>query len=226
MEGIIGHLHDVEVLMKIKEIALNWFAKVRPRAHAVLTSALALGAILALRYIWRTKQEILKKEELIANYPALWNHRNLMAKHLTPEIYVRLSVRTTAGGFSLDQAVQSGVDCPGDPHCVSVGFVAGEEESYTLFAELFLPIIEERHNCSKKKVTQHVPDNNMSKITGGHLDENFVLSCRVRTCRSIRGFKLPPACSRKERRCVEKIIRHALVAMGGSSIISIIVFII
>lgn len=40
---------------------------------------------------------------------------------------------------------------------------------------------------------------------GDDLDPNYVLSSRVRTGRSIRGFCLPPHCSRGERRAVEKL---------------------
>lgn len=36
-------------------------------------------------------------------------------------------------------------------------------------------------------------------------DENYVLSSRVRTGRSIRGLSLPPGCTRAERREVEKV---------------------
>lgn len=36
-------------------------------------------------------------------------------------------------------------------------------------------------------------------------DEKYVLSSRVRTGRSIRGLSLPPACTRAERREVEKV---------------------
>lgn len=40
---------------------------------------------------------------------------------------------------------------------------------------------------------------------GDDLDPNYVLSSRVRTGRSVRGFCLPPHCSRGERRAVEKL---------------------
>lgn len=40
---------------------------------------------------------------------------------------------------------------------------------------------------------------------GDDLDPNYVLSSRVRTGRSIRGFCLPPHCSRGERRAIENL---------------------
>lgn len=46
-------------------------------------------------------------------------------------------------------------------------------------------------------------------------DENYVLSSRVRTGRSIRGLSLPPACSRSERREVERVVVTALSGLKG-----------
>lgn len=46
-------------------------------------------------------------------------------------------------------------------------------------------------------------------------DENYVLSSRVRTGRSIRGLSLPPACSRSERREVERVTVQALAGLKG-----------
>lgn len=40
---------------------------------------------------------------------------------------------------------------------------------------------------------------------GDDLDPNYVLSSRVRTGRSIKGFTLPPHNSRGERRGIEKL---------------------
>lgn len=46
-------------------------------------------------------------------------------------------------------------------------------------------------------------------------DERYVLSSRVRTGRSIRGLSLPPACSRSERREVERVVVTALSGLKG-----------
>lgn len=43
-------------------------------------------------------------------------------------------------------------------------------------------------------------------VQGGEdLDPKYVLSSRVRTGRSIKGYSLPPHCSRGERRAIEKL---------------------
>lgn len=53
------------------------------------------------------------------------------------------------------------------------------------------------------------------QITNGIFDDNYVLSSRVRTGRSIRGLSLPPACSRAERREVERVVVTALAGLKG-----------
>lgn len=44
----------------------------------------------------------------------------------------------------------TGVDNPGHPYIMTVGLVAGDEESYEDFAELFDPVIDGRHNGYSK----------------------------------------------------------------------------
>lgn len=53
------------------------------------------------------------------------------------------------------------------------------------------------------------------QIHSGVFDEHYVLSSRVRTGRSIRGLSLPPACSRSERREVERVVVQALAGLKG-----------
>lgn len=53
------------------------------------------------------------------------------------------------------------------------------------------------------------------QLTSGMFDERYVLSSRVRTGRSIRGLSLPPACTRSERREVERVVVTALSGLKG-----------
>ncbi|KAL4593184.1 creatine kinase B-type-like [Arapaima gigas] len=88
---------------------------------------------------------------------------------------------------------------------MTVGCVAGDEQSYQVFKDLLDPIIEDRHG-GYKPTDKHKTDLNPGHLKGGDdLDPNYVLSSRVRTGRSIRGFCLPPHCSRGERREIEKL---------------------
>ena len=45
-------------------------------------------------------------------------------------MYAKLRDRKTPSGYTLDQAIQTGVDNPGHPFIKTVGMVAGDEESY------------------------------------------------------------------------------------------------
>ena len=93
--------------------------------------------------------------------------------------------------------------------------MAGDEECYETFADLLDPVIDGRHNGYPKHAI-HRTCLDPEKIVGGDdLDSNYVLSCRVRTGRSIRGYSLPPWCTRAERRDIEKILSDALATLSG-----------
>ncbi|XP_070571030.1 creatine kinase M-type-like [Ptychodera flava] len=155
-----------------------------------------------------------KKYEAKEDYPDFSKHNNHMAKCMTAEIYAKLRDKITPSGYTLDQAIQTGVDNPGHPFIMTVGMVAGDEESYDTFADIFDPVIEARHNGFKKN-DKHKTDLNPDNLKGGTFDEKYVLSSRVRTGRSIRGYTLPPFNTRGERRAVEKIVIDALGGLSG-----------
>uniref|UniRef100_A0AAY4EAH0 Creatine kinase S-type, mitochondrial n=1 Tax=Denticeps clupeoides TaxID=299321 RepID=A0AAY4EAH0_9TELE len=150
-----------------------------------------------------------------SDFPDLRKHNNCMASSLTPAIYSKLRDKLTPNNWSLDQCIQTGVDNPGHPFIKTVGMVAGDEETYEVFSEIFNPVIKDRHNGYDPCTMKHPTDLDASKITSGMFDENYVLSSRVRTGRSIRGLSLPPACSRAERREVERVVVQALSGLTG-----------
>ncbi|XP_037675558.1 creatine kinase M-type isoform X2 [Choloepus didactylus] len=148
-------------------------------------------------------------------YPDLSKHNNHMAKALTLDLYKKLRDKETPSGFTLDDVIQTGVDNPGHPYIMTVGCVAGDEESYEVFKDVFDPIIRDRHG-GYKPTDKHRTDLNHENLKGGDdLDPNYVLSSRVRTGRSIKGYALPPHCSRGERRAVEKLSVDALNSLTG-----------
>ncbi|XP_005991657.1 creatine kinase, muscle b [Latimeria chalumnae] len=148
-------------------------------------------------------------------YPDLKLHNNHMAKAMTPEIYKKLRDKQTPSGFTLDDIIQTGVDNPGHPFIMTVGCVAGDEESYDVFKDLLDRVIEDRHS-GYKPTDKHRTDLNPANLKGGDdLDPKYVLSSRVRTGRSIKGYTLPPHCSRGERRAVENMSIEALNSLSG-----------
>ncbi|KAG1957065.1 creatine kinase S-type, mitochondrial isoform X2 [Pimephales promelas] len=184
------------------------------RNVAVIMASLGAGTLVS-SYVTMTESRISagEKKKLYppsADFPDLRKHNNCMAAALTPSIYGRLRDKLTPNNWSLDQCIQTGVDNPGHPFIKTVGMVAGDEESYEVFAEIFNPVIKDRHNGYDPTTMTHPTDLDSSKISSGMFDENYVLSSRVRTGRSIRGLSLPPACTRAERREVERVVVQAL----------------
>uniref|UniRef100_A0A3P9M9Y2 creatine kinase n=1 Tax=Oryzias latipes TaxID=8090 RepID=A0A3P9M9Y2_ORYLA len=173
------------------------------------------SAVVAAMPFGNTHNQMKMNYSAEQEYPDLSKHNNHMAKVLTPAIYDRLRSKQTPSGFTLDDVIQTGVDNPGHPFIMTVGCVAGDEETYEVFKELLDPVIEDRHGGYKPS-DKHKTDLNPDNLKGGDdLDPNYVLSSRVRTGRSIRGFCLPPHCSRGERRMVEKLSNEALDSLTG-----------
>merc|ERR1711931_342189 len=149
------------------------------------------------------------------DYPDLSKHNNWMSKCLTPEIYAKLRDKVTPSGCPLDRIIQTGVDNPGHPFIMTVGCVAGDEESYEVWSDLFDPVISDRHN-GYSKTDKHKTDLNPDNLKGGdNMDPKYVLSSRVRTGRSIRGIAMPPFCTRAERRKIESISTEVLAGLDG-----------
>ena len=82
-----------------------------------------------------------------------------------------------------------------------------------VFKELFDPVIDIRHGGYKPDAV-HPTDLDVSKLSTTSIDPTgkYVISTRVRTGRSLRGLRLPPVCSKDERREVERVVTKALIA--------------
>jgi len=161
--------------------------------------------------------ELAKNYDASEDFPDLSKHNNWMAKVLTPAIYKQYHDVRTPSGFSFDNAIQTGVDNPGHPFIMTVGCVAGDEETYEVFKDFMDPIIDKRHGGYGPDA-KHKTDLNWENLQGGDandIDGNYVLSARVRTGRSIRGICLPPHCSRAERRKVESLSTTVLDKLDG-----------
>merc|ERR1712232_1164707 len=95
-----------------------------------------------------------------------------------------------------------------------VGLLFGDAECVTLFPELVAPIMRDRHNNPK---LPHPPPNLDGNNLIDHkiIDDSYVISTRVRTGRSIRGFPLPPSISADQRKALEEIVVSALDSLTG-----------
>jgi len=150
--------------------------------------------------------------------PDLSKHGNLCAAALRdhPEIYEKYKNVTTKNGVSLAKCIKTGIDNPGHPHIVTCGLVAGDEESYETFKDLFDIVVGQR-NGGYAPEAKHTTDMDVSKLSSTKIDPDgkYVLTTRCRTGRSIRGLPLPPACTFEQRRETERVIVKGLNKMDG-----------
>ncbi len=134
---------------------------------------------------------------------------SLLAKYLTKELFEKLKTETTPNGFTLEKAIRSGVENLDS----GIGVYAGDKESYTTFAELFDPIIEEYHGFSKE--SQH--QSSFEGLEAVELDPKgeYILSTRIRVGRNLEGFPLGAIISKEQRNEVERLVINALSNLEG-----------
>lgn len=126
----------------------------------------------------------------------------LVKRYLTPDIYTRLSRLETPAGFTLDQAIRSGLENPDS----SIGIYAGDAQAYALFRDIFEPVIREYHGMDRKLDHGRVGEFRAEALTGlanPDPDGEFIRSSRVRVARNLSGFAFPPHISAGDRKAVE-----------------------
>eukprot|EP00398_MALV-I-01_sp_L67-1_P000748 gene748-453_t len=155
--------------------------------------------------------------------PDLSNHKSFMAEVLEkePKIYDKLKSKVTSTGVTLAKCMKRGVDNPTKEEIRDAGLVAGDEESYAVFKELFDPVIDQRHN-GYPITAKHATDLDFDKLSKTRIDPTcylegrcqFVVSTKVRARRSVKGFRFPPSCSFEERRVLEHVISKACLNLN------------
>jgi creatine kinase/arginine kinase len=146
------------------------------------------------------------------NYPELPKEcTSMLCKHLTPEIFEALKDKKTANGFTLEQAINSGVQNIDS----GIGVYAGDKESYTLFAPLFDPIIEAYHGFGRED--KHQSNLNPDDLNAPNPDPEgeFILSTRIRVGRNVDNLPLGPAITKEQRDEVESSVVEGLKTLEG-----------
>mmetsp|Transcript_35680 Transcript_35680/g.65440 ORF Transcript_35680/g.65440 Transcript_35680/m.65440 type:complete len:956 (+) Transcript_35680:44-2911(+) len=151
--------------------------------------------------------------------PDLTSFQSVAARVLTktPDLWSALRTKQTRLGVCLAACVKPAID---DPKSVSSGLVAGDEECYATFGELFNPVIQELHHYgpeSGKALEQQPVDINVAKLSNTKIDPSgsHVQRVRVEVRRNLEGRRFAPCCDLAERREVEKQVVNALEALGG-----------
>lgn len=138
--------------------------------------------------------------------------KSLLKKHLTREVFDKLKLRKTSMGATLLDVVQSGFANLDS----SIGVYAPDTESYTVFKELFDPIIEEYHAGFKPE--DHHPATvygDMEKFVNLDPTGKYVISTRVRCGRSINLFPLNPCMTEDQYKRLESDVSAALNQLEG-----------
>lgn len=156
--------------------------------------------------------------ECPAECPDVAEHDNLMADALkkNPDMYAKYKDQKTSLGVSFAKCIKTGMDNKGHPHIKTCGLVAGDEESYTVFKDMFDEVISARHGGYAPDA-KHPSDMDITKLSQTPIDPTgkYVITTRCRTGRSVRGLPLPPSCSFEQRRELEQCILKALNALDG-----------
>jgi creatine kinase/arginine kinase len=146
------------------------------------------------------------------NYPNFPKEcQSLLCKYLTREVFEQLKEKKTPHGYTLAQAINSGVKNPDS----SIGVYAGDKESYDVFAPLFDPIIQEYHGFTKEDM--HKSNLDVEELHAPNPDPQgkYIISTRIRVGRNVAAMPLGPAISRDERKKVESQVVKGLTSLTG-----------
>ncbi len=147
------------------------------------------------------------------NFPIFpGDSQSLLRKYLTRDIFNNLKDLITPNGYSLQQLINSGVVNLDS----SVGVYAGDEESYSVFASLFDPVISEYHGFGK--ADNHNSNFNSDDLTAPNPDPegDYIISTRIRVARNLADFPLGPMISKGQRHEVEQKVSEVLAGLSGN----------
>ena len=113
-----------------------------PKIYFVSIMCLTIMQIAYAQETTQCSKKLGSWEELVGK-PDFGNKTvtSLMNKHLTQEVWDALKDKQDSHGFTFKQAIFSGCKNPDS----GIGVYAGSHDSYTAFADLMNPIIEEYH---------------------------------------------------------------------------------
>ncbi len=143
------------------------------------------------------------------NFPT--DCKSLLCKYLSIEVFEELKDKQTSNGYTLHQAINSGVKNPDS----GIGVYAGDEESYTLFAPLFDPIIKDYHGFEKSDIHKSNFNPDELKTVDSEQMQEYVVSTRIRVGRNISDLPLGSAITQQQRLDVEHKVSQALNNLNG-----------
>lgn len=157
--------------------------------------------------------EVMKKLEDGFAKLAASDSKSLLKKHLTKEIFDNLkNKKTPTFGSSLLDCVQSGFE----NHDSGFGIYAPDAEAYSVFSEVFDPMIEDYHT-GFKKTDKHPPKDFGDVDSFANLDPagEFIVSTRVRCGRSMEGYPFNPCLTEAQYKEMEQKVSTTLSKLDG-----------
>ncbi|XP_076350089.1 arginine kinase-like isoform X4 [Tachypleus tridentatus] len=138
--------------------------------------------------------------------------KSLVKKYLTKDVFEKLKNKKTKMGATLLDVIQSGVENLDS----GVGIYAPDGESYTVFSELFNPVIQDYH-VGFKPTDKHPPKDFGVVSTMVDLDPagEFIVSTRVRCGRSLEGYSFNPCLTEAQYKEMEAKVSEVLGSMEG-----------
>ncbi|EEC11450.1 arginine kinase, putative [Ixodes scapularis] len=111
--------------------------------------------------------------------------KSLLKKYLTKDVFEKLKARKSAIGATLVDIIQSGAENLDS----DVGLRGPDAKLYTIFADLFNPVIEDYHGVFKA-TDRHPPTDfgDLNTLVNVDPDDQFVISTGVRCGRSLQGY--------------------------------------
>ena len=137
------------------------------------------------------------------------NCTSLLRRHLSKGVFDSLKDKKTNNGFTLFQAINSGVVNQDS----AVGVYAGDAESFDLFSSLFNPIIADYHGFSSKDTHRSDLDPGKLSISNPDPEGAFILSTRIRVGRNLAEMPLGPAISKDQRKDIETLVADSLLCL-------------
>lgn len=135
-----------------------------------------------------------------------------LKRYLTPDIFNRLKTKKTSFGSSLLDCCRSGFENPES----LVGLYAADPECYSLFADLFDPLIDDYHKGFKK--SDRHPATNWGDINSiGSIDPkgDLIVSTRIRCARTLEGYPFNPTLTQEQYKEIEAKVSDALNSLTG-----------
>lgn len=141
---------------------------------------------------------------------------SLLKKHFTESVKDKLKYKKTKLGGTLYDIIRSGVANLDS----GVGVYAPDAESYTKFAALFDPIIDEYHGGfgpNAKHPATYFGEDKISELKDLDPEGKYILSTRIRCGRSFKGYPFNPLLSRDDYITMESKVKNVFDGLKGDS---------